>query len=77
MSSNTDNQISTNALKQVGKPSLFRKLIAIKSLFVAISISTLLFTNIASFLVPVPTTGCTTFFGLFYLLVVTYSLTRL
>lgn len=48
MSSNTDNQISTNALEQVGKPSLFRKLIAIKSLFVAISISTLLFTNIAS-----------------------------
>lgn len=48
MASNSDNLISAKALQEIEKPSLFRKLMAIKSLLVAISISTLLATNIAS-----------------------------
>ena len=48
MASNSDNLISAKALQEIENPSLFRKLMAIKSLFVAISISTLLASNIAS-----------------------------
>ena len=48
IASNSDNLISAKALQEIEKPSLFRKLMSIKSLFVAISISTLLASNIAS-----------------------------
>jgi hypothetical protein len=48
MASNSDNLISAKALQEIENPSLFRKSMAIKSLFVAISISTLLASNIAS-----------------------------